>query len=192
MQSTAKTVAAYLKELAPERRRAIEAIRTVIRANLDTDLEEGIQWGGISYHVPHRVYPYGYHCDPTQALPVIGLMSQKHHIGLALMCVYADPAEAAWFTAAWAKSGKKLDMGKACIRIKKLEDVPLDVIGKAVKRIKTKQFIAGYESALEGTTAGKKLAKRKAQDAGGGKQTTPAKKLPPKTAAAKKKKAGRR
>lgn len=156
------TVKQYLDALPADRRKALQAIRKVIKANLHKDLAEGIQWGGISYHVPHRVYPYGYHCDPTQALPVAGLMAQKKHIGLSLMSVYGDPAERAWFTKAWTKGGRTLDMGAACVRIKWGEEAPLDVIAKAIKRIKPKAYIARYEQGLAGTAAGKKLAKRKA------------------------------
>src|SRR5580704_16894088 len=112
MQSKAKTVAEYLAELPEDRRKAIETVRQVVLKNLDKDYEEGIQYGMIGYYVPHRVHPAGYHCDPKQPLPFASLASQKNHMSLYIMCVYANSDHASWFQQAWAKSGKKLDMGK--------------------------------------------------------------------------------
>ena len=155
MQSKATTVEEYLAALPTDRREALQAIRAVILANLPKGIEEGMQYGNIGYFVPHSVYPPGYHCDPKQPLPFAGLASQKNYISLYLMCIYSDSEHQAWFRAAWEKTGKKLDMGKSCVRCKKIEDVPLKVIGQAIKRIPTKKFIAGYESAL------KKVTKRK-------------------------------
>ena len=123
-------------------------MRTVILENIDTPLAEVVQNGAIGYVVPHSVYPAGYHCDPSQPLPFAGIAAQKHHIGLYLFCVYADPKLEAWFRAAWLKAGKKLDMGKSCVRVKTLDDVPLDVVGKLFKRVKAKKFIALYEAAV--------------------------------------------
>jgi hypothetical protein len=155
MQSKAKTVKEYLDSLPEDRRKTIEAVRKVILKNLDKDYEEGMQYGAIGYYVPHSKYPHGYHCDPKQPLPFAGLGSQKNHISLGMMCHYSDATEDKWFRAAWAKTGKKLDMGKCCVRFKKLEDVPLEVIGEAIKRVPAKKFIAMYEKAL----APEKLAK---------------------------------
>src|SRR5712692_7177253 len=125
MQSKAATVEQYLSELPPERRAAIEAVRKVILTNLDDHYEEGMQYGMIGYYVPHRVFPAGYHCDPKQPLTFAGLASQKNHMSLYLMCVYGHEPSAVWFRAAWAKTGKKLDMGKSCVRFKKVEDLAL-------------------------------------------------------------------
>jgi hypothetical protein len=147
MQSKAKTVKQYLAELPPDRRAAIEAVREVILKNLDEDYEEGMAYGMISYHVPHRVYPPGYHCDPKQGLPFAALSSQKHHMGIGLMSLYGAGSDEKWFRAAWAKSGKKLDMGKCCVRFKKVEDVPLEVVGEAIRRVPAKAWIAYYENA---------------------------------------------
>jgi hypothetical protein len=148
MQSKAKTVKEYLASLPEDRRKTIEAVRKVILKNLDKDYEEGMQYGAIGYYVPHRKYPSGYHCDPKQPLPFAGLGSQKHHISIGMMCHYGDAAENKWFRAAWAKTGKKLDMGKCCVRFKKLEEVPLEVIGEAIKRVPAKKYIAMYEKML--------------------------------------------
>ena len=123
MQSKATTVDQYLAELPEDRRKALEAVRQVVLKNLDKDYEEGIQYGMIGYYVPHRVHPAGYHCDPKQPLPFASLASQKNHMALYLMCIYGDTDHAKWFRDAWAKTGKKLDMGKACVRFKKLEDL---------------------------------------------------------------------
>ncbi len=147
MQSKAATVEAYLKELPADRRAAIEAVRAVILKNLPKGYAEGMQYGMIGYFVPHDVYPPGYHCDPKQPLPFAGLASQKNYMSLYVMCIYGVPEHESWFRDAWIKSGKKLDMGKGCIRFKILEDLPLDVVGQAIKRVPVKKFIEQYESA---------------------------------------------
>ncbi len=149
MISKAQTVKEYLAELPEDRRAAIEAVRKVIRKNLDKGYAEGMQYGMIGYSVPHKIYPAGYHCDPKQPLPFAGLASQKNHMAVYLMCVYGHPENEAWFRKAWAKTGKKLDMGKSCIRFKKLEDLPLEVIGEAIARVPVKEFIAYYEAAIK-------------------------------------------
>jgi hypothetical protein len=148
MQSKATTVREYLAELPEDRRAVIQAVRQVILKNLDKDYEEGMQYGMIGYYVPHRVYAAGYHCDPAIALPFAGLGSQKNHMGLGIMCHYGDGPERKWFRAAWAKTGKKLDMGKVCIRFRKLDDLPLEVIGEAIRRIPAKKYVEYYESTI--------------------------------------------
>jgi hypothetical protein len=152
MQSKATTVEQYLAEQPEDRRKALEAVRQVILKNLDKDYEEGIQYGMIGYYVPHRVYPAGYHCDPKQPLPFANLASQKNYMSLYLMCVYGDSDLSRWFQQAWAKTGKKLDMGKACVRFKKLEDLALDVIGEAIRRVPAKTYIAHCEAASKTRT----------------------------------------
>lgn len=163
MKSEAKTVKQYLASLPAERRTAIKAIRKVILANLDDGYEEGMQYGMIGYYVPHSIYPPGYHCDPAQPLCFAGLASQKNHMALYLMCIYSDAKLAVWFKAQWVKSGKRLDMGKSCIRFKKLEDVPLDVIGKTIARVPVAQHIKFYESAMEANTKKSPTARRRAK-----------------------------
>jgi hypothetical protein len=155
MQSQAKTVREYLSELSPERRVAIEAVRKVIVANLDKNVEESMQYGMISYAIPHRVYPDGYHCNPKQPLPFASLASQKQYMSLYVMSVYGQPKEENWLRERWTAAGKKLDMGKCCIRFKSLDDVPLDVVGELFRRVSAKDFIAHYESVI------KKPAKKK-------------------------------
>jgi hypothetical protein len=149
MQSKATTVDEYLSNLPPDRRAALQAVREVILANLDSDYEEGMQYGMIGYYVPHRVFPAGYHCDPRQPLPFAALASQKNYMSIYLMSVYGEGEHENWFREEWAKTGKKLDMGKCCVRFKKLEDVALEVVGKAVKRVPSKVYIEHYESVLQ-------------------------------------------
>ena len=175
MQSKATTVEQYLASLPEERRAAISAVRDVIRKNLDTQYEEGMQYGMIGYYVPHKVFPAGYHCDPKQPLPFASLASQKSHMAVYLMCVYGQPEQEKWFREAWAKTGKKLDMGKSCVRFKKLEDVALDVLGEAIRRAPAKAYIAHYESVLRPPDKKKAPAAKKAPTA---KKAAVAKKTP--------------
>ena len=142
------TVADYLDSLPPERRAAIDAVRRVILANLPGGFEEGMQYGMIGYYVPHKIYPAGYHCNPKLPLPFVGLASQKNYMSVYLMC-YADEKMDKWFRQAWAKSGKKLDMGKCCIRFKKVDDLALDLIGEAVGRLSTDEYIKLYERSMK-------------------------------------------
>jgi hypothetical protein len=156
MQSRAATVSEYLAELPEDRRRAIETLRRVILDNIDPGFEERMGYGMPGWVVPHSVFPAGYHCDPEQPLPFAGLASQKQHLSLYMMGLYTGPAADGllrWFKDAWAKSGKKPpDMGKACIRFKRIEDVPLEVIGEAFRRLRLKDYVAGYEAALAAST----------------------------------------
>src|SRR5437588_7517979 len=164
MQSKATSVAQYLAELPADRRATLEAVRQVIRKNLDTDYEEGMQYGMIGYYVPHRVFPAGYHCDPRQPLMFAALAAQKNHLALYLMCAYGHEPTAEWFRDAWAKTGKKLDMGKACLRFKKIDDLPLDLIGEAVRRVPAAMYIEYCESSL---AQSQKSGTQKARRAGG-------------------------
>ena len=161
MQSKAKTVDEYVASLPEERREAITALRNVILKNLPKGYEEGMQWGMPSFFVPHSAYPAGYHCQPDQPLPFVSLASQKNHMAFYGFCNYTDDALRNRFVEDWKKTGKKLDMGKSCVRFNKLEDVPLKVIGAAVKRVPMKKFIKQYEAQLQQTTVGKKTAKKK-------------------------------
>jgi hypothetical protein len=148
MQSKAATVEEYLAELPEERRAAIGAVRETILKCLPKGYEEGMQYGMIGYFVPHSVYPPGYHCNPNEPLPYAGLASQQNYISVYLFCLYCDNQHEKWFREAWAKTGKKLDMGKSCIRFKRLDDMPLALIGQAIKRVPVKKFIQIYESAI--------------------------------------------
>lgn len=155
MKSDATTVEAYLATLPEDRRTAIEAVRKVILDNLDEDYEEGVQYGMIGYYVPHRVYPAGYHCDPKQPLPFAALASQKGYMSLHLMCVYGHEALRRWFEEEWTRAGKTLNMGKSCVRFKKLDDLALDVIGEAIRRVPARKYIEFIESARAAAAARK-------------------------------------
>lgn len=150
MQSTATTVDQYLDELPEERRKVIKAMRAAIVKNLPKGFKEGMGYGMVGYVVPHSLYPAGYHCDPKQPLPFMGFASQKNHIALYHMGIYSSPELMDWFTDAFAKSSKKkLDMGKSCIRFKKPEDVPIELIGELAGKMTPQEWINVYEAALK-------------------------------------------
>ena len=177
VQSKAKSVSQYLKELPEDRRIAISRIREVILQSVDGGIEEIMSYGMIGYHVPLRVYPAGYHCNPAMPLPYVSLASQKNHMAIYMMGLYMDPADTAWFAKAWIATGKKLNMGKSCIRFSKLEDVPLEVLAAAIRRMPSKRYIATYESQLlgegksrEAASSVKSAAKKSAKKSGGKKK----------------------
>ena len=146
----------YLDSLPEERRKAIRKVRAAVNKGLPKGYQEGIQYGMIGWSVPHRIYPDGYHCDPTQPVPFAGLASQKNYMSLYLMCIYGDEKERAWFEKEWAKTGRKLSMGKSCVRFKKIEDIPLDLITRAVARVPVDKFIARYEEVIPASRRKKK------------------------------------
>jgi len=150
VRNEATTVEAYLRSLPEDRRAAISAVREAILKNLDSLYEEGLLYGMIGYYVPHSAYPKGYHCDPKQPLPLAVLGSKKNYMTLHLMPIYASgdgsQSNAQWFRDEWAKTGKKMDVGKACIRFKKADDLPLKLIGEAIRRLPAKKWIAVCEA----------------------------------------------
>lgn len=162
MQSKAKTVEEYLAELPEDRRQAISILRETFNKNLPAGYEEGMQYGMIGYYVPHSIFPSGYHCDATQPLPFASLASQKNHLAIYMMGIYIDSEVQEWFVSEWKKTGKKLDMGKSCIRFKKIEDVPLKVVGQVLKKMPVKKYVAKYESSLANYKTSKKQAKKAA------------------------------
>ena len=122
MQSKATTPEAYIAEIPEDRQKAFNKLRSVIKKNLPKGFKEGMGYGMMGWSVPHSIYPAGYHCNPKDPLPFMGLASQKHFIAVYHMGIYADPKLLKWFQDAHAKaSPKKLDMGKSCIRYKKPE-----------------------------------------------------------------------
>ena len=187
MQSKAKTVAEYIASLSSDQREVLAAVRTVILANLDRGYQEAMQYGMVGYSVPHSRYPAGYHCDPKQPLPFAALAAQKNSFSLHLMGLYMNPAELKWFTQAWKATGKKLDMGKACVRFKKLDDVALDVVGEAFRRVSADAWIATYETSLAGNAQRKAAGKKAPAKKAAAPKATPAKAA--KAAPAKKAKA---
>ncbi len=148
MQSKATTPEEYIESLPDDRKKIITQLRNTILKNLPKGFKEGVAYGMICYSVPHSLYPPGYHVDPKQPLGFMMIASQKNHIALYHMALYAG-AHLKWFQDEWKKtSTKKLDMGKSCIRFKKPEDVPLELIGRLASRITPQEWIELYEKAL--------------------------------------------
>ena len=137
------TVGAYLAGLPAERREAIASVRRVILKHLPPGYEETMQYGMISYVVPRSRLSNTYNSLP---LAIASLASQKSYMSLYLMAVYGDPPTASWFGRRFAESGKKLDLGKSCVRFRGVEDLPLDVIGEAIARVPVDRFVALYEA----------------------------------------------
>jgi len=163
------TPEAYLDSLPADRREAIEAVRAVVLKNLPEGYAEGVQYGMLGYFVPHEIYPAGYHCNPKEPVPFLSIASQKNHMALYMFCLYTNEEDMARFVADWEKSGKKLDMGKSCVRFKKIEDVPLAVIGRAVERVPVKKFLESYEAGLSeraSRSVRKKTAKKASRRSG--------------------------
>lgn len=150
MQYDAKTPDEYIAELPADRRSALAALRKVINENLPKGFKETMGYGHMGWVVPHETYPAGYHCDPKQPLPFMGIASQKNHIAVYAMCLYGNVDQLEWFRAEWPKhSKKKLNMGKSCIRFTKLEDIPLDLIGELASKITPEQWIDIYEKTMK-------------------------------------------
>ena len=145
MHSSAPTVAEYLAGLSLDRRKAIASVRSTIKKHLPSGYVETMQYGMISYVVPLRLYPAGYLGKPDVPLPFVSLAAQKNHMAVYLMNVYGDPKLDTWFKTAWKKTGKKLDMGKSCLRFKQVEELALDVLGQAVARTPVAEYVARYE-----------------------------------------------
>lgn len=144
-----ETVATYLEKVPEERKAAFEQIRSEILSNLPAGFEECINYGMLGFVVPHSLYPKGYHCDPKLPLPFINLASQKNFIALYHMGLYANKELYDWFTLEYAKVCKyKLDMGKSCIRFKRMDDIPFELIGELCRKISPSDWIALYESAF--------------------------------------------
>lgn len=146
--SRASTPDEYIDSLPEERRAAVSAVRDVINANLPDGYEEGMSFGMIGWYVPLERFPHTYNGQP---LGLVALASQKGYISVYLNSVYGDRATESWFRDRYAASGKKLDMGKSCLRFRKLEDVALDVIGETIARADLDGFVAHY-AAVRGSS----------------------------------------
>jgi len=150
MTSAANTVDQYMAEIPDERKPAMGKLRKTILENLPEGFTEVMNYGMMGYVVPHSIYPAGYHCDPKLPLPFMGLASQKNSINFYHMGIYASPELLAWFTAEYPKHVKgKLDMGKSCLRFKKPEQIPYELIGELVRKMSAKQWIDTYESQIK-------------------------------------------
>lgn len=149
MTSSATSPEQYINEAPEDRREALQKLRTTILENLPKGFQEGMGYGMIGYSVPHEIYPAGYHCDPKTPLPFMSFASQKNSINLYHMGIYADKQLYDWFVAEFPKySKKKLDMGKSCMRFKKVEDIPFELLGELSKKMTPEQWISLYESAF--------------------------------------------
>jgi hypothetical protein len=140
----------YIEQLPAERQEAMGKLRKVILDNIPEGFEETINYGMIGYVVPHSVYPAGYHCDPKLPLPFMSIASQKNFIALYHMGIYADQNLLDWFVGEYSKIIKtKIDMGKSCIRFKKPEQIPYELIGELTKKMTSKEWIELYETKLK-------------------------------------------
>lgn len=149
MQSKSTTPNDYVNEIPEERKEAFQKLRKTILDNMPSELEECISYGMIGFVVPHSLYPAGYHCDPKLPLPFVSLASQKNFIALYHMGIYAKKELLDWFVAEFPKhSSKKLDMGKSCIRFKKPEDIPFELIGQLMQKMTAQDWIETYENAF--------------------------------------------
>jgi uncharacterized protein YdhG (YjbR/CyaY superfamily) len=150
MQYKATSVEDYINQVSEERKNALYKLRITIQKNLPNGFEEGIQYGMISYFIPHSIYPNGYHCNPKEPLPFISFASQKNSINLYHMGIYALPKIYNWFVNEYPKhSSRKLDMGKSCVRFKKLEDIPFNLIAELSNKITVKEWIKVYETNIK-------------------------------------------
>jgi Domain of unknown function (DU1801) len=150
MQSKATTPDQYIEELPSDRQAALTELRKVINKNIPKGFKEGMGYGMMGWSVPHSIYPAGYHCTPELPLPFMGIASQKNFVALYHMGIYADPKLLNWFTAEYPKHSKtKLDMGKSCIRFKKMDQIPFKLIGELASKMTVKDWIALYEKMLK-------------------------------------------
>ena len=150
MTSNALTPKEYLNGLIKERKQVISKLRSVINKNLPNGFEEGMGYGMISYHIPHSVYPDGYHCDPKLPLPFMNIASQKNFVAVYHMGIYADPKLLNWFTSEYPKYCKrKLDMGKSCIRFKKMDEIPYQLMGELTAKMNADEWIDIYETNIK-------------------------------------------
>ena len=147
MQSDCKTPQEYVDSLPEERKLIIEKLRKIIKLNLPEGFQEEMSYGMLGYVVPHSIYPKGYHCKPNLPLPFINIASQKNFIALYHMGIYANPELLDWFVAEYSKHVKsKIDMGKSCIRFKKMEDMPYELIGELAAKMTVSDWISIYEN----------------------------------------------
>lgn len=142
MRSNAETVQQYLNELPEERREAVETVRQVVLDHLPEGYEEAMNWGMITYQVPLETYPDTYNGEP---LMYAALASQKRHMSLYLTGIYMDEEARKEFEAAYKATGKRYDVGKSCVRFRKVEDLPLDLIGASIGRLSVEEFVARNE-----------------------------------------------
>ena len=150
MTYEANTPEEYIAQIPEDRKLILEKLRTVIKENLPEGFQEGINYKMLGYYVPHTIYPQGYHCNPKEPLPFINLASQKNSINLYHNGIYAKKELHDWFVKMYPKYAKyKLDMGKSCIRFKKMNDIPYELIGQLCKKLTVNEWINIYENAIK-------------------------------------------
>ncbi|OFY66010.1 MAG: hypothetical protein A3H98_04410 [Bacteroidetes bacterium RIFCSPLOWO2_02_FULL_36_8] len=150
MKATGKTVKEILTNLPADRAEPFNKLHDVIVKNLPKGFTASISYGGLGYVVPHTLYPAGYHCKPSEPLPFAGIASQKNSINFYHMGIYSNPKLYNWFVSEYPKHCKqKLDIGKSCVRFKKLDDIPYKLIGELIKKMSVKEWINIYESNLK-------------------------------------------
>ncbi|NND77219.1 MAG: DUF1801 domain-containing protein [Flavobacteriales bacterium] len=150
MTIKAETVKEYLDQLPDDRKKVLTKIRKTLKTNLPKGFKETIQYNMPGFVVPHSIYPDGYHVNPKEPLPFINYASQKNFVALYHSGVYGDPKLNKWFTSEYPKHCKtKLDMGKSCVRFKKMEDIPYALIGELAKKITVEDYISLYEQNLK-------------------------------------------
>lgn len=146
MQIKVDTVEEYIDQIPEERKEVIQKLRKVLSENLPEGFREEMSYGMIGYVVPHSLYPKGYHCTPKLPLPFISIASQKNFVALYHMNLYANKSLMEWFMAEYPKHSKaKLDIGKSCMRFKKLDQIPYELIGELAQKITVQQWIKTYE-----------------------------------------------
>jgi len=146
MQIDAKSVEEYLKKIPADRKEHVEKLRETIRQNIPEGFVEEMSYGMIGYVVPHSLYPAGYHCDSKLPLPFANVASQKNFIGFYHSGIYANPKLSEWFVQEYQKHSKqKLDMGKSCVRFKKMEEIPYQLIGELMRKMTVQDWINLYE-----------------------------------------------
>lgn len=150
MQYKATSAEDYVDQIPEERQAPIQRLRKVILANLSEGFEEGINYGMLGYYVPHSVYPDGYHCDPKAPLPFMNIASQKNFIAVYHMGMYAKKELLDWFVSEYPRHCKyKLDMGKSCLRFKKIDDIPYELIGELTAKMSKDEWVEIYERAIK-------------------------------------------
>ncbi len=150
MKTSGTTIEEILANIPEERKEAFTKLHQTIVDNLPKGFEPGISYGGLGYVIPHSLYPAGYHCKPSEPLPFAGLASQKNSINFYHMGIYSDPALMDWFVAEYPKHcSQKLDMGKSCIRFKKPEHIPYELMAQLMQKMTAEQWIALYERILK-------------------------------------------
>lgn len=150
MQYEANTPEEYIEMIPEDRKGPISKLREVILKNLPEGFEEGITYKMIGYYVPHSIYPSGYHCDPKLPLPFMSIASQKNFIGVYHMGVYSNKELYDWFVEEYGKRCKyKLDMGKSCVRLKRIDDIPYELIGELASKVTVEEWISWYEKSIK-------------------------------------------